>query len=288
MDGLCDGSCQHEEKSFTIFDVTIQDPHGDPELDPGVAGANPTNEVTFDVGPSPTVSVSCKALPDPDTPEVRALLEDNMIRWTVTEIDGSTLSWDHAWPNDNTKGEGLEPEATFEGMPGDNNSFGLKQVKMEIMDGGQPLSEKTTNIQVFYPRDEWNHPDGVDRPNWFYYWSQVYHNDHVSYDAGLNGSAKTPGMTDWDYSVQPDKDDIIIGNRHPGSFPAYGGDGRLFSGIDRFIATVIHEETHVDQIQRVDPLVPSSGNDSFRYGWSWNTWYVPPGQPPGDTLRNNH
>ncbi|UCE67474.1 MAG: hypothetical protein JSU85_05515, partial [Candidatus Zixiibacteriota bacterium] len=275
LNGLCDGSCQTAEKSFTIFNVEIKNPHGDPEADPGDAGANFTNEVIFSPdypASNAYVDVFCEAEPDPDTAELRAYLEDNRIRWTVTEIDGSSLSWDSQWPGTTDKGEGIDPIATFTGMPGQNSSFGLKQVKMELMDGGQPISEKTTNIQVFFPRDESNNPGGND-PNWFYYWSQVYVNGNVTYDATLDAGGITPGGAYWSYYTQPDKDDIVIGNWHPGEWRSYEV-GREFSGIDRFVATVIHEEKHVDQIQRADPLVPSSGDDTFRYGWSWGTYPV--------------
>lgn len=46
-------------------------------------------------------------------------------------------------------------------------------------------------------------------------------------------------------------------------------DGEELSGIDMFIGTVIHEKTHIEQILKADTLVASSGDDCFRYGWSW-------------------
>ena len=78
-------------------------------------------------------------------------------------------------------------------------------------------------------------------------------------------------MLDWSYGTAPLKYAIVIGNVHPGKFSSYSGAGKEYSGIDRFIATVVHEDKHTDQIQRADALMPASnGNDSFRYGWSWN------------------
>lgn len=271
LNNLCDGNCQHKEKSFTIFDVKIKDPHGNPELDPADAGANQTNELTFSIDPAPNafINIFCEALPIPNTQEVRTLLEDNKIRWSVTELVGSNLSWNVAWPNDNTKGEGLEVIATFEGMPGLYSSFGLKEVKLEYLDGGQSLFDTTTNVQVFYPRDGSNNPQGTV-PNWFYYWKQVHPNSNETYDQYLSIDGEAPGMRDWRYHISPDKNSIIIGPSASEEGSSYGF-GRFFTGIDKFISVVIHEETHVDQIQRADPLVPSSGDDSFRYGWSWNT-----------------
>jgi hypothetical protein len=76
-------------------------------------------------------------------------------------------------------------------------------------------------------------------------------------------------MTEWSYTEEPDKDDIVIGTGHPTKGRAYDV-GEEFSGIDCYIGAVIHEEKHVDQIARADQLVPAATGTTFRYGYSWN------------------
>lgn len=268
--GDCEGECNYLTKTVTVFGLSIKTPHGNPFVNPGENGSNDTNERVYNNATPAILTVECEVLPDPNTSELRAWLDDNndRIRWSVDAISGSTISWNSQWPNDPTKGEGILTTSTFTGTPTQNADFGFKRVKMEFMDQGIPKGEKTANIEVFFDKMANNNPGGTE-PNWFYYWSQVHVNSNTTYDAGLPVLGRTPGMTDWNYSTQPDKNDIIIGPGASEEGNLYGV-GEFFSGIDFYVAVVIHEEKHVDQIQRADPLVPSSGNDSFRYGWSWN------------------
>ncbi len=120
---------------------------------------------------------------------------------------------------------------------------------------------------MFYDRDANNNPGGSD-PNWFYYWKKVYGNNNVVYQ-NVSGSASTPGIVNWSYNTAQNKTQIIIKNSHPGRFRGYGV-GEMFSGIDRFVGSVVHEEKHVDQISRADTLVTMTTGTPWRYGWSFN------------------
>ena len=81
---------------------------------------------------------------------------------------------------------------------------------------------------------------------------------------------------------------ILIGNPHPVEARQFTPIGELFSGIDFYVACVIHEEKHVAQIALADALLPTNGADSFRYGWSWgefpfcNHWTKGPDLAWGD------
>ena len=87
--------------------------------------------------------------------------------------------------------------------------------------------------------------------------------------AGTGPSAEVKAMSDWSYATAKSKTEITVYDKVCGKFKSYGV-GEEFSGIGRFIGTVIHEAKHVAQISRADALLPSNGSDSFRYGWSWN------------------
>ena len=152
---------------------------------------------------------------------------------------------------------------TFTNLPSNNSHFGSKTVKVKY----KGTEKDSNNIKVFFPRDETNNPGGT-KPNWYYYWSQVHQASDMHYVAAANYGRAT-GMTNWSYTAAPAKSRIEIGNGHPTAGRAYGVS-EYFSGIDFFVATIIHEEKHVDQISRADAILPTNGNDSFRYGWSWN------------------
>ena len=63
---------------------------------------------------------------------------------------------------------------------------------------------------------------------------------------------------------------IIIYHLTLGEYRSYEF-GELYSGIDRFVGTVIHERHHVYQISEADKLVPTGTADTpWRYGWSFN------------------
>lgn len=249
--------CDHET---TVVPTTativkpIKNPDGEPTT---TAGANDTNEITFTAGGLAFVFCDAnRVIPDPGD-----------FRWRIWNAGTITAQWNSYIANDKTIGVGQSPMVTYDGMPTYNSDFGKKTITLAAVN---KAGNDWQDIELFFPRDEANHPGGqADSPNWFYYWSQLHVNDNVRYVADA-GQGQTPGIVNWAYAAAQDKTSIKIGNGHPDKFRSYGV-GKECSGIDRYIMSVIHEEKHVNQIARADQLMPtSSGNDAFRYGWSWN------------------
>lgn len=92
-------------------------------------------------------------------------------------------------------------------------------------------------------------------------------------------------MTGWSYAFPKNKQEITLYNAVCGLYRS-AGVGEVFSGIDRFFGTVIHEAAHVDQIARADQLVATGQPGPWKHGWSfgqgaghnhWTTGYD--GQP---------
>ena len=236
-------------------------PAGDP-VNKAMQSGDGQNEFTYSTASPGILTMNLKARV---TPSCVADLIKDQCRFTVHPIAGSTLVWDTANPGGKPTVSGDELLATvrFTGLPANNTAFGRK--KAAIYFNASKKDEE--NYEVFFPRDEANNPGGSD-PNWFYYWSQVYVNANVHYVAAA-GTGQTPAMTAWNYNLAASKTRIEIGDGHPAKYASYGV-GEVTSGIDRYIMTVIHEEKHVAQIAAADALLPTSGADSFRFGWSWN------------------
>ena len=251
---------------------------------PAVAPGYNGNEFTYSVASPGVLTIPVRIQITPDTAEVRALFQDQ-IRVRVSAIDDSHSNpaggnvrfvWNNPFAGEPTAGNAVynatsqlwEATATFTGLPLNNTDFGRKNV-MAVAEGTSLKCSDLTRCEVFFPRDAANHPGGVATdPNWFYYWGQVYVNTNVQYVAAAD-TGRTPAMTNWTYNAIPSKTRIEIGSGHPSKYKSYG-IGEEASGIDRYVMTVIHEEKHVVQITAADALLPTSGTDSFRFGWSWN------------------
>ena len=98
----------------------------------------------------------------------------DLIKWTITGIpQGTTISWDHPWPNDPTAGQGASATATLTGYPADNSGFGLKTVNMILIrkSDGRQFNPASASIGLFFARDAV--AAGRSDPNWFYYWQQT-------------------------------------------------------------------------------------------------------------------
>ncbi len=221
----------------------------------------------------------------------------------VDAIGNSVLSWGTDNPGGKAKvdGEYLTATAIFSGLPQNNSDFGSKSVRLKF-DGYEVAN---TRFEVFFNRDATNHPGngaGTDR-NWFYYWGQIQGNQHLEYGGvGPGSTAKTPAGENWSWFTAVDKQKIIVYDSVVGKFGSYTV-GKVFSGIDRFFGTVIHEERHVDQIARADALLVQNGvaGTPWRFGWSFykpdhNHWSVGPDTKPGkagddddgDTIIDNY
>lgn len=242
--------------------IELITPAGDP-VNSAVQSGEGQNEFVYSYASPGVLTINLKAKV---TPSALASQIKKQCHFTVGSIGSSTLTWNASNPGGvpTVNGEYLEATVTFTGLPSGNNNFGTKKAAIYYNDE----KKDEEDYEVFFPYNAYNNPDG-NTPNWYYYWSQIYENANVSYDANFSGGGNTPGMTDWKYSEQPDKNNIFIGKALPCAGRVYD-EGDYYSGIDMFVAVIIHEEKHVSQIQRADALLPTSGQDSFRYGWSWN------------------
>ncbi len=91
------------------------------------------------------------------------------VEWTIPEIEGSKRTITPASMSSTPKGRKFT--VVYKGLPEDNNEFGRKTVKATLKVDSCRI-EKTREVQLFYPRDEKNNPEGK-YPNWYYYWKQT-------------------------------------------------------------------------------------------------------------------
>ena len=261
-----------------LLPVEFITPAGDPVGSPIDAGTSPSsttdgaNEFTFNTASPGVLEINLKV----KVPGIGGIPADiqNKFLFEIDTIGSSTLQWDAA--NSGGKptfsGDFMTAKVKFTGLPQNNSDFGTKMTRIKF-DGTKTAEE---DFEVFFDRDSDNHPEFGTYlkgrpPNWFYYWSKVYSAPNQVYN-GSSGSgtmAKVPAITNWSYTVSKDKTQIYIYDEIVTKAKAYGV-GEEMSGIDSYISNVIHEEKHLDQITKADALLPTSGSDSFRYGWSWN------------------
>ncbi|MGI6494736.1 MAG: hypothetical protein ACOX5G_01370 [Kiritimatiellia bacterium] len=252
--------CEDRVK-LTAVKIDFVTPAGDP-VNAAVQSGDGQNEFTYSTATPGVLTMNLKAHV---TPSGIANQIKGLCLFTVDMIAGSTLAWGSSNPNGKptANGDDLLATVTFTGLPANNSDFGAKKAAIHF----NASKQDEANYEVFFPRDVANNPGGSD-PNWFYYWGQVYVNANVQYVAAA-AAGRVPAMTGWTYNSVPSKTRIEIGSGHPAKYKSYG-IGEEASGIDRYIMTGIHEEKHVAQIAAADALLPTSGADSFRFGWSWN------------------
>ena len=310
---LLTATCQTNtimQMKLHVVRAKIIKPHGNPKLSPpdpdDLSGANETNELVYNEIPIvPTLTVDCQAASTP--------LADRL-RWEITGIPDAALSWTNQEPHEAiaNEGRGRISVAKFEGMPQNNNGFGSKKVKLKF-DFNAHINN-SADIEVFFLRDGEKHPGNEGKPifertpNWFHYWKQVAEIDDITVDNlhfvySLMLPAHVPAMTLWQYPdpVNPimnlDKTRVEMGDIIPtfGIGRAFDA-GAVYSGIDHYMAIVIHENRHVEQIAERDALLSGAEYawpDVQRYfanGWSFNVsnhnhWALGPkgmwGDPPG-------
>jgi len=237
-------------------------PSGDPTVNPtfpASAGPNDTNEIVFGAGDGPLSSAMlvCEA--------ERVLKDLSKLRW---EIEGDDRAeWYMNYMGDPRIGVGGNNFARYPSLPSNNEGFGLRTVVLTAPAIGP--GQGTQLFELFYHRDATNHPDGqAGSPNWFHYWLQAHPDSKIEYVyVPLLGQLGTAGS--WNYESPVDKQTILIGTAHPAAGRSYTV-GKYRSGIDNFIATVVHEQRHRFQLSEFDAMLATSGTDSFRYGWSIN------------------
>lgn len=248
-------------RQLTVYKVEIERPTGDPRSSP----APSTSEFTFSGG---NLSIECKAKLTPDDAGIRAALEDH-VKWTSTDIGGSSLSWTVPWPSDPRAGKGFETTAQFSGLPPDNNAFGDKVVTMTVTDPASQATctTETTNVQVFFPKDSGS------PPNWFTYWSQVLRglgSTTVTYNT-CNANGMVPAGRYWSPTMTYSKTEIWICPHSAISNTSPYNPGTRY-GIDAMADTILHENGHTVQIANADALV-NTGSGIWAKGWSWLTGY---------------
>ena len=250
---------------ITIYKVTIEKPTGDP-----VSAGSADNEFTYAGAANPVATILVRAKIEP-AGAVADVAEK--IRWSFASTPpSSVLSWDAAWPGDPAKGKGITTNAKLTGLPASNAEFGLRTVRMEVVENGAVVSTETTNIELFFERDTVVTPFAV--PNWFRFWLEaIGGRADTAYGGGGANYGEAPGMLHWSYGVAPPKTRVDIFDlartQDAGDACSTGGL-KPTSGIDTFEDTVLHEGHHTVQIAQADPLVAVAPNTAWRYGWSWN------------------
>jgi len=250
------------------FKVEFVTPGQDPVNSPNsTVGDHAQNEYTYSAAKPSVLTVTLRAKVDPPGKVNEA---KSRVKFSVSAIPGSTLTWDGAGDGSATTVSGafLESVATFTTLPANNSDFGKKTATLYK---DNAIVDKR-DYEVFFPRDEKNHPGGdANAPNWFHYWSQVSGIANLTYagPSGSNTLAQVRGMTQWSYMAAPDKTLLYIFDEVLTQSPYRPyGCGIQVSGIDGFVATAVHEDMHITQIGRADPLVPSVA--CWQYGYSWN------------------
>lgn len=255
------------KRTFTKAIVEIATPTGDP-----ATAGSVDNQFTYSNGSGGggvvTIPVNATV-----TPNSLATSVGSTIKWTFFAIPaGSVLTWDHPWPGEPTAGQGATAVATLTGYPTNNSDFGLRTIKMQVIQGTKIVTTKSANIQLFFKWDDI--ATGRTAPNWFYYWLQAI-GGRANTDYGGTGTGEfgvTPGQRNWSYTTAQNKTKIIIYNpaqtSDPGDACAHGG--KATTGIDTFEDTVVHENHHTVQIANADPVVGIIPSTPWRFGWSWN------------------
>jgi len=267
-------------------------PAGDPVNAPVDAGTTPTsipdgaNEFTFSTATNGVLTMKLKA----KVPGVGSMPAAEQAKFTfeIDTIGSSTFAWDGANPGGKAtiSGDFITATATYAGLPQNYTDFGLK--KARVKHGGNNAGE--AKFEVFFPRDAKNHPGirNVTDPNWFFYWEQLIPGHNLRYrgESSDDSNAEVPAMKSWNYHLTADKTSISIFSSLCGEGRQYDV-GKFFSGVDAFLAMVLHELKHVDQIARADILVPTGQAGSpWSNGWSFerpnhNHWTVGADGKPG-------
>lgn len=224
--------------------ATFITPAGDPVNQPLDAGTNPgstpdgANEFTFSTASTGVLTMNLKATVTGYS-SLSAADKASYV-FELDAISGSTFAWDTNNQNGtpaNPSGDTLTATATYTGLPADNSAFGLK--KARIKKGSSVEAE--ASFEVFFPRDETNHPvsgpfpDGTPK-NWFVYWLQTVT------PLGPNPQIVYKNSGGNQYNMNLNKIFIVDSIVTPYN-AAYGVNNPL-KGIDHFGWTIIHESQH--------------------------------------------
>jgi hypothetical protein len=266
------GATTDDQVNVTLLPVEFITPAGDPVGSPVDAGnasssaavvPDGANEFTFGSAASGVLTMKLKA-------RVEGIgsfpvAEQAKFKFELDSIGNSVFAWDGLNPDGKAtiSGDFITATATYTGLPQNNSDLGLKKARVKY-DGGKIAED---DFEVFFPRDETNHPLGqAGSANWFYYWK----------DGGVCGIPadaiydNDPVHSEWYGYTLPDKDSIMRlcpaapkgppdGSNpvitltsnivKPGSSPpaTYGALtlGSAAKGIGCVAATVSHELYHI-------------------------------------------
>ncbi len=268
--------CGPGEKTDTVkvyvVQVELVTPKGDPVAAPKSSGDG-QNEFTFSNASPGVLTINFKAKVTPNTVDLNKVKDK--VFFTVANV-GSAPTWDGANPGGKSSVSGTElvAKASFSGLPANNADFGIKNVELKF-DG---TVIESPNIEVFFSRDEINHPGGqAGSPNWFHYWNQTPAGDNdLIYSASAN-YGETPAMLNWS-GYAGSRDRIDVSGLVTGSDTRRDGSGQTVTGIDLFATTVAHENQHVSQIYSNNGLAYYQGvtgalRNAAGAGWSFNVGF---------------
>jgi hypothetical protein len=180
----------NQADAWFVVKVEIKKPAGDPSLSAGAGGANQWNERVYN-GASPGVAtVVCES---EDTPNA------DKLRWTIEDVGEIQATWEPHVDGNSHTGKGLNPTATFTGLPAQYTGFGSKTITLTMDEPGITTTD-TQEVEIFFPRSAANHsfsdpndPKQVG-PNWYYYSLQILQcvADNWGYidDAGISPAWK--------------------------------------------------------------------------------------------------
>ncbi|MCE9637417.1 MAG: hypothetical protein K8T90_17060 [Planctomycetes bacterium] len=193
------------------------------------------NEFTYDSAATGTLTIEWKMAVSPDTAKIRGEI-DGLLSFGMTDVGDSQRQWsDGALAYANSQ---WEFSGDFQTLPTNNSGFGKKLTQLTLTSSFSAYRscEIKRDVEVFFGKNEANHPGGVaGDPNWYYYWSQTTadYGTHVFETGGGTGITYFSGGS-WIAHVRPDASVGPVGND-------IWGTAR---GIDLFAHLCRHEEQH--------------------------------------------
>jgi hypothetical protein len=179
------------------------------------------------------------------------------------DISGWYMSPEESYLSEEPATEGIGITYRAEKLPENNSSFGKKRVKLDYQEYDCNCTSEETEIEIFYPRDAKNNPDGTI-PNWAYYWNKTSAKTNYKFDVvpkipddktiiALPGFACLGLVLD-SYNTgvvaryDPFKGKIWVPENLPVMNCPSRPDGTKYEGIDCFAQVIRHEGRHKDQL----------------------------------------
>lgn len=256
---LFTGSFNAESRSCTLYVPLFEwiTPKESPVTMPNYglpAGTPGQNEFTYDTASPGVLTIGLEMLVKP-TGTAQSVnydgtkFSDRCFFSLPDPIVGSTFAWDNAHPGGKSSpsGEMVVALSTYTNLPALNSEFGLKVAEMtcdgmipsEIDPLGAPGQEEFGEFEVFFMRDEKNHPGlgSGTTPNWFFYWLQTVQ---------LLGTAPDVNYDPAGSYYDPNTNKIFLSDGDRLVYNAPYGTNNPLKGIDNFAWTAMHESQHYE------------------------------------------